>query len=63
MRTPPTLIIWWKEIRGILPLWLGVILAMWLPERLGFRPFGMDLNGWLAVSAVIGGADTFALLS
>ena len=50
------MIIWWKEIRSILPLWLGVLAAMWLPGLLEFRPFGMDLNAWLVFSTVIGGA-------
>ena len=50
------MIIWWKEIRSILPLWLGVLAAMWLPELLNLRPFGMERKEWLLVSTVIGGA-------
>jgi hypothetical protein len=47
MNLSPTVIIWWKEIRGILPVWVGVLVAMWLPSLLEFRPLGLGKHSVL----------------
>jgi hypothetical protein len=54
MNMSPAMIIWWKEIRGILPVWVGVLAAMWLPSLLEFRPLGMAKHGMLALAYFIG---------
>ena len=54
MKTSPTMVIWWKEIRAILPVWIGVLAAMWLPSLLEFRPLGMDQNNWVVLVHIFG---------
>jgi hypothetical protein len=54
MNMSPAMIIWWKEIRGILPVWVGVLAAMWVPSLLEFRPLGMAKHGMLALAYFIG---------
>jgi hypothetical protein len=54
MNLSPTVIIWWKEIRGILPVWVGVLVAMWLPSLLEFRPLGLGKHSVLFFTYFIG---------
>jgi len=54
MRTPPAVIIWWKEIRAVLPLWLVAIVALMLPTLLGGSLLGIFPRTWHEFGFVIG---------
>ncbi|HSH16996.1 MAG TPA: hypothetical protein VLD18_13230, partial [Verrucomicrobiae bacterium] len=54
MNLSPAVIIWWKEIRGILPVWVGVLAAMWLPSLLEFRALGLSKHSVLFFTYFIG---------
>lgn len=62
MNLSPTVIIWWKEIRAVLPLWVGVLAAMWLPALLDFNPDWTSLEAIQMFTFLIGSAVLAAVV-
>lgn len=62
MNLSPARIIWWKEIRGILPVWVGVLAAMWLPALLDFNPDWTSLEAIHVFTFLIGSAVLAAVM-
>lgn len=54
MNMSPAVIIWWKEVRSILPVWAGTLLAVWLPTLFDVNPGWTSLHSIQSFAYLIG---------
>jgi hypothetical protein len=62
MNRSAAMIIWWKEFRAVLPVWMGIMVALWLPGLTGMRLLGVPPSQWCFFCLFAGGAGLAAMV-